>query len=99
MLLATRTYLSGGTRTIEQLAVALQSMVGRPVVDRTGLVGTFNIDLRWDGAEAGAKPETISVDATSIFTAVQEQLGLKLEPSRSPFDVVVIDSVERPTPD
>ena len=98
MLLATRTYMSGGTRTIAQLAVALQSMARRPVIDRTGLMGTFNIDLRWDGAETGAKPETVSVDATSIFTAVQEQLGLKLEPGRSPFDVVVIESVERPTP-
>jgi uncharacterized protein (TIGR03435 family) len=99
MMLATRTYISGGTRTIAQLAVTLQSMARRPVIDRTGLTGTFNIDLRWDGAETGAKPETVSADAASIFTAVQEQLGLKLEPSRSPFDVVVIESVERPRPD
>src|SRR5688572_13858254 len=89
MLLATRTYLSGGTRTIAQLAGTLQSMVGRPVLDRTGLTGAFDIDLRWDGAETGAKPGTVSADATSIFTAVQEQLGLKLEPRRSPFDVLV----------
>ena len=82
-----------------KLTVTLQSMVGRPVLDRTGLTGTFDIDLRWDGAETGAKPESVAADATSIFTAVQEQLGLKLEPGRSAFDVVVIESVQRPTPD
>ena len=70
----------------------LASASGRIVVDRTGLKGPFVIDLEW------SQDQTLS-DLPSIFTAVQEQLGLKLEPARAPVDVLVIDSVERPTPD
>ena len=75
-------------------------IVGRPVIDATGLTDTFDIQLTWtyepvvtgDSAPPGAQP-----DATSIFTALQEQLGLKLEPSRGPVDVMVIDSVQPPS--
>jgi uncharacterized protein (TIGR03435 family) len=70
----------------------LANASGRIVVDRTGLKGPFTIDLEW------SQDQTAS-DKPSIFTAVQEQLGLKLESSRAPVDVLVIDSVERPTPD
>lgn len=70
--------------------------IDRPIVNRTGLDGTFDINLEWTQPRvAGAAPP----DGPSIFTAVQEQLGLKLESQRVPMDVVVIDSVERPTPD
>ena len=74
------------------LVQLLASASGRIVVDRTGLKGPFVIDLEW------SQDQTAS-DNPSIFTAVQEQLGLKLEPARAPVDVLVIDSVERPTPD
>jgi uncharacterized protein (TIGR03435 family) len=79
----------------------LQSLIRRPVVDRTGLSGAFNIDLSWEtvavnGPPAGNLPPE---DVAAIFTALQDQLGLKLESSRAPFDVVVIDAVRRPTPD
>jgi uncharacterized protein (TIGR03435 family) len=100
MLLATRQFLTGGTRTIEQLAGPLQAFVGRPVVDRTGLTGTFDIDLRW--ATSGDLAVTANAppsDGPSIFTALQEQLGLKLEPGRAPARVFVIDKVERPAQD
>ena len=70
----------------------LANASGRIVVDRTGLKGPFSIDLEW------SQDQTLS-DLPSIFTAVQEQLGLKLESARAPVDVLVIDSVERPTPD
>jgi uncharacterized protein (TIGR03435 family) len=63
------------------------------VVDRTNLPGIFDIDLTWAVDSAAAD------NAPSIFTAVQEQLGLKLEPTRAPVDVVVIASANRPTPD
>ena len=63
--------------------------VDRPVVNRTGLTGTLDFDLEWaPGPDA---------DGVSVFTAVQEQLGLRLEPSTAPLDVVVIDSARRPT--
>ena len=70
----------------------------RPVIDKTGLSGQFAIDLRWapvaGSPDAAAPPEQVS-----LFTAVQEQLGLKLQPAVGPIEVLVIDSVERPTPD
>lgn len=71
----------------------LYDWTGRPVVDRTGLTGRFDFTLNW------APEGSIDTDAPSIFTAVQEQLGLKLEPTRGPVDVLVVDSAERPTPE
>ena len=59
-------------------------------VDRTQLDGRFDIDLEWS-------PDQTATDKPSIFTAVQEQLGLKLESSRGPVDVIVIDHIERPS--
>jgi len=86
--------------TIEGLARRLNQAVRRPVVDRTGLSGTYDVDLRF--APLGpASPADVSsaADAPSIFTAVQEQLGLKLEATTGALDVLVIDRVERPTED
>jgi uncharacterized protein (TIGR03435 family) len=72
------------------------------VIDRTGLTGTYDLELRWtpdnlrsNPADAGAS----TPDAPSIFAALQEQLGLKLEAQRGPVEFLVIDSVEQPTPD
>jgi uncharacterized protein (TIGR03435 family) len=67
---------------------------GRPVIDATGLTGSFDFELAWtpDGA---ATPS----GGASLFTAVQEQLGLRLEPRQAPMNVLVIESAERPTPD
>ena len=81
--------------------------VDRPVLNRTELPGSFDWTLEFTreapaSAPAGpAEPVAAGVasQAPSIFTALQEQLGLKLEPIRSRFDVVVIASVARPDPD
>jgi uncharacterized protein (TIGR03435 family) len=64
-------------------------------MDRTGLAGTLDVDLHWSPGVATAS----DTDAVSIFAAVQEQLGLKLESATGPVDVLVIDHVERPTED
>ena len=78
---------------ITVLAQRLQPLVGRPITDATGLSGNFEWDLRYAwGPNARA-------DAPEIFTALQEQLGLKLEARQAPVEVLVIDSVEMPTPD
>jgi uncharacterized protein (TIGR03435 family) len=92
-MVATRKFLTGGTRTMQQLGVTLQSMVGRPVFDRTGLTGAYDIDLQWTPAtsDSNAPPG----DAPSIFTAVQEQLGLKLVAEREKVDVLVVDQIDR----
>jgi uncharacterized protein (TIGR03435 family) len=87
--------------TIQQFADGLVSVVGGVVVDRTNLPGIYDIDLRWtpeferQAGDPAAAP--IATDAPNIFTAIQEQLGLKLEPGRVPTEVLVVDSVERPT--
>jgi uncharacterized protein (TIGR03435 family) len=87
---------------MSNLASGLSQFVGgidRIVVDRTNLAGTFDIDLRWRpepsvaaGNETGAP--SVNSDAPSLFSALQEQLGLKLERTNGPADVLVIDSVE-----
>jgi uncharacterized protein (TIGR03435 family) len=101
LMLTTRRFITAGTRSISQLASSLQALTGRPVVDRTGLTGAFDFDLQWTsgtvGTPAGANPQPD--DGPSIFAALQEQLGLRLEPGRGSFDVVVVDAVRRPTPD
>lgn len=67
----------------------------------TGLTGAFDFDLQWTSGPtapaAGTSPPP--GDGPSIFTALQEQLGLRLEPDRASFDVVMIDAARRPTPD
>jgi uncharacterized protein (TIGR03435 family) len=67
---------------------------GRRVFDKTGLQGFYDIELRWTPTLAG---DAARDDSVSIFTAVQEQLGLKLESTTAPLDVLVVDHIERPT--
>jgi uncharacterized protein (TIGR03435 family) len=89
---------------MSQLAEGLAPFVGRVVVDRTDLTGYFDMDLEWTPDQpAPARPDNpepvIDRKSMSIFTALREQLGVKLENARGPVDVVAIDFVEPPTPD
>lgn len=64
----------------------------------------FNVDLEWTtsgdlSVSGGSGASAASRSEVSFFTALQEQLGLKLEPSRAPFEVTVVDDITRPTPD
>lgn len=77
---------------LSALAGFLSEVTGRLVTDATGLAGTFDIDLRWS-----ADPNAI--DGISIFTALQDQLGLRLETRKGPVSMLVIESVNRPTSD
>lgn len=67
--------------------------VDRIVVDRTGLTGNYDYKLTWS-ALAAVRNDS---DAVTIFTALQEQLGLRLEPQRAPIEVLVVDHIEKPT--
>ncbi len=78
---------------INRFAFTLSDVLGREVVDRTGLTGKYDIKLTWTPDElqesANARP--------TLFTAIQEQLGLKLESTKGAVDAIVVDQVEKPT--
>ena len=99
-MLTTRRFISAGTQTMQQLADVLQVLSGRPVANRTGLAGTFDFDLQWTSGPVAPAPGVTAPpdDGPSIFAALPEQLGLRLEPGRDTFDVVVVDAVQRPHP-
>ena len=86
---------AGGGVPMRNLVGSLKRELNAPVIDNTGLEGEFEILLRWnaDNLPALSDPALPS----TVFTALQEQLGLKLEPRREPLEVLVIDSIERPT--
>jgi uncharacterized protein (TIGR03435 family) len=84
-------HIVGRSMPIVQLITILSLDVGRAIVNETSLNGLFDVDLEWS-------PDQSVTDKPSLFTALQEQLGLKLESTRRPAEVLVIDHIERPTP-
>jgi uncharacterized protein (TIGR03435 family) len=97
-------------RTLAQFVATLSDLARRPVIDKTGLTGLYDFALKFAPETAGsagpfgllppgAPPTAIDPDAPNLFTAVQEQLGLKLESARGPVEVAVIDRFEKPTLD
>lgn len=89
---------SARSLTMAAFANLLSFGVGRPVVDQTGLAGEFDIDLSYspDLGTADSQTAPPANTAPSLFTALEEQLGLELESARGPVNVVVIDGAERP---
>ena len=92
--------------TMQGLAGVLGGRVGRLVLDRTTLRGAFDVEIKWtsDGGLApfprdSAGRDQLTADGVTLFTALQEQLGLRLEPARAPVDHLVIDYAEQPTAD
>jgi uncharacterized protein (TIGR03435 family) len=87
--------------SMEQLTRNLVGGVGRIVVDKTGLQGYYDFTLNFAPESVPGAPAAPAADVTapSLFTAMQEQLGLKLEPGREPIQVLVIDRAERPAAD
>ena len=98
--------IAGGI-ALPQLASALSVWAERIVTDRTELSGNFDVDLQWTPDPTTSRPVGIPADALppvpangpSLFTAVQEQLGLKLESTKGPVEVLVIDRAEHPADD
>ena len=91
------TQIDGTSVSMAQLTARLSRSLGVMVIDNTGLDGLFDITLQWTvedqftGRGASASP--------TIFAAIQEQLGLRLESTKGPVDVLVVDSAEKPAPD
>ncbi len=92
-----RSILSHGT-TMQFLTTLLGSNLRRPVIDETGLKGNYSFELRWvPDQTAGAEPDAPPAESgPSIFTAIEEQLGLRLELRKAPVETIVIQSAEKP---
>ena len=85
--------LTGRRASMPGLAATLSTLMGRKVLDQTGLTGVYDFTLEF------APPDASDSTLPSLVTALQEQLGLKLEATKGPVDVVVIDHAEKPTED
>jgi uncharacterized protein (TIGR03435 family) len=85
--------LTGTDLSMTDLAGLLARQLDQPVQDQTGLRGVFDVSLEWTPDQS--QPDPAGRSLPSIFTAVQEQLGLKLEPRKVPVDVLVVDHAER----
>lgn len=90
------TIRSGGV-TMTILTRMITPAAGRPIVDRTGLDGYYEVALRYQRTPPRAGAEPTPDAAPTVFTALQEQFGLKLEPSKTTAQILVIDHIERPT--
>jgi bla regulator protein blaR1 len=88
--------LTAGGYPMAEFQKYLTGQTQRVVIDRTGLPGAWDFELTFAPADVAASTTT---DTPSIFTALQEQLGLKLEATRAPVELLVVDRIERPTPD
>ena len=83
--------------TIAQMTQVLSAPLERPVIDRTGLAETYDLTLQWDEAPRGKEPAAPGGNYGSVFTAMQEQLGMQLEPQQVAVEVLVIDRIQRPS--
>ncbi len=94
-------WFSARSITMQELTRPLTQLMRRPVVDETGLTGEYDLDVFFQpeglgGALIGAPPAALT-DAPGLTTALQDELGLRLESRRGPLDVLVVDRIERPT--
>jgi uncharacterized protein (TIGR03435 family) len=83
--------------SVSTLAEQLSMVVGRDVVDKTGINGRYDLKLDWTPDDAASAADANSNAPPPIFTALQEQLGLKLESQKGPVQVLVVDHVEMPS--
>jgi uncharacterized protein (TIGR03435 family) len=90
------TSLTAGAAEMASLIAMISAGLERPVIDRTGLTGRFDIDLLFAPMRVGAAPPASIADRPSLFNAVQEQLGLRLERTRALIPVLVIEHIEMP---
>jgi uncharacterized protein (TIGR03435 family) len=83
--------IEGNQRSIAELASNLANQLGSPVVDHTGLTARYDLKVEWTPDDSSAAGDPV----LSLFTALQDQLGLKLEPQKMPANVVIVDHVDR----
>ncbi|HKO20407.1 MAG TPA: TIGR03435 family protein [Acidobacteriaceae bacterium] len=94
------TVIATDSGTADFVKILREAIVGRPVLDQTGLAGHYDFTLKFapDRTAMSATPESAPPDLPpDLFTAIQQQLGLKLAPTKAPADVLVIDDVQHPS--
>jgi len=92
-------HVQGSDHTVDLLARQLALVLGRVVIDHTGIDGRYDLTLKWTPDNAAPPAPAALADAPpDIFTAIQEQLGLKLQPAKGPVPVLVIDQIAMPSP-
>jgi len=89
----------GGGALMAHLIAMIQGAVREPIVDRTGLTGQYDLDLEFNPELGGLGPTPPEAPGSSLSTALQEQLGLRLERQKAPMTVLVVDHVAMPSPD
>jgi uncharacterized protein (TIGR03435 family) len=89
-----RGFIDSGASPLKTLTIRLSALLGRPVIDMTGDKRKFDFHLRWTPDEAQTGADSATPDRPSLFTALQEQLGLKLEAEKVSADVLVVDHAE-----
>jgi len=87
---------AGEAVPMSMFVTLLADQVGRPIVNRTGLTGRYDIDLRFAPGDTDTSPQ-LDTAVSSVFTAIHEQLGMRLEPAKAPVEVLVIDHIQRPS--
>jgi uncharacterized protein (TIGR03435 family) len=95
-----RGLLDARNTTMDRFAEVLSRQMDLPVVNRTGLEGVFNLKLEWTPESAKQiKPgaDGAAMEGPSIFTAIQQQLGLRLRSQKTPVEILVIDHAEKPS--
>jgi uncharacterized protein (TIGR03435 family) len=98
-IMAGRGTLVGQQVPVSALLNSLKGATGRPVLDKTGLTGKYDISLHWSPDLGAASPDSAPADdaGLSIYTALEDQLGLKLEPTKGTVPTLIIDHIEPPT--
>jgi uncharacterized protein (TIGR03435 family) len=89
-----KSHIVGPQLSMEALADILSRQAGRPVVDKTGLTGRFDVRLTWAPEDAGAEPSVVP-NGPSLYTALPEQVGLQLRPPKQTIDHLVIERADR----
>ncbi|HEY3826940.1 MAG TPA: TIGR03435 family protein [Bryobacteraceae bacterium] len=92
-----RGYIDAAASSVSALTIRLSALLGRPVVDMTHETRKFDFHLRWTPDDTQTSADSVIPDRPSLFTALQEQLGLKLESRKVPVDVLVVDRAELPS--
>ena len=92
-----RGFIDSAASQLSELTIRLSALLGRPVVDMTGDNRKFDFHLRWSPDDTQAGADSAAPDWPSLLTALQEQLGLKLESGKVSADVLVVDHAELPT--